>query len=208
MRGELGLAGASPMDRSLISRLARAGAAAAAALSLAACASLSPQYEVEPAGKPHAAGKHQKKAKKPAARTAQKGLKPGQKVGKPYQVNGRWYVPKADPDYDEVGLASWYGAAHQGKPTANGERFDRFEVSAAHKTLPLPSLVEVTNLETGKTLRVRINDRGPFVDGRIIDLSQEAAKKLGFERKGVAKVRVRYLGDDSIQTADIHVWID
>lgn len=196
------------MDRSLISRLLRVSAVAAGAASLAACASVAPQYEVEPGGRPHAAAKPARKGKTPPARTAQTGLKPGQKLGKPYEVRGRRYVPKVDPKYNEVGLASWYGAAHQGKPTANGERFDRFEVSAAHKTLPLPSVVEVTNLENGKKLRVRVNDRGPFVDGRIIDLSQEAARKLGFEKKGVAKVRVRYLDDERMQTADIHVWID
>lgn len=183
------------MDESLISRLLRAGALAAAAASLAACATVQPRYAYDPA------------PRKPVDRQAR--AEPGQKIGKPYQVKGRWYVPRADPDYNEVGLASWYGAAHQGKPTANGERFDRFEVSAAHKTLPLPSVVEVTNLENGKRLRVRINDRGPFVDGRIIDLSQEAAKKLGFEKQGVARVRVRYVGADArIETAEINVRID
>lgn len=113
---------------------------------------------------------------------------------KPYRVNGRWYTPREDPRYEEVGLASWYGAGHQGKPTATGETFDQWRISGAHKTLPLPCVVAVTNLETGKTIRVRVNDRGPFVEGRIIDLSRAAAAELGFERQGVARVRVRYLG--------------
>lgn len=128
-------------------------------------------------------------------------------TGRPYTVRGITYTPKADPNYNEVGLASWYGREHQGKPTATGERFDLGRVSAAHKTLPLPSLVEVTNLENGKTLRVRVNDRGPFVKGRIIDLSQAAARELGFEGKGVAKVRVRYVGPGNIRTAELDAHI-
>ena len=110
---------------------------------------------------------------------------------RPYKVGGVWYTPKDDPRYDEQGTASWYGGKHHGRPTANGERFDKDAVSAAHKTLPIPSVVEVTNLANGKRLKVRINDRGPFVAGRIIDLSQEAARRLGFEGQGVTKVRVR-----------------
>lgn len=113
---------------------------------------------------------------------------------RPYQVNGRWSTPREQPHYDETGIASWYGSLHDGKPTATGEIFDMWAVSAAHKTLPLPCIVAVTNLENGKTIRVRVNDRGPFVDGRIIDLSRAAADRLGFERKGVTRVRVRYVG--------------
>lgn len=116
------------------------------------------------------------------------------RVGKPYEINGRWYTPRYEPDYDETGLASWYGGAHQGKPTAMGEPFDMNAPSAAHKTLPLPSMVEVTNLENGKKMILRINDRGPFVDGRIIDLSKAAAERLGMLRAGVVRVRVRYVG--------------
>jgi len=113
---------------------------------------------------------------------------------RPYQVGGRWYYPKEQPGYVEVGVASWYGAGHHGKATATGEIFDQWEITGAHKTLPLPCIVEVTNLDNGKTIRVRVNDRGPFVDGRIIDLSRAAAEKLGFDRKGLTRVRVRYLG--------------
>jgi rare lipoprotein A len=159
------------MQTEIIVRLARAAAVGAAAAALAACAST-------PAPAPGRSYTNEA----------------GQKVGRPYQVNGRWYTPKEQPHYDEIGTASWYGYQHEGKPTANGEVFHKDMVSAAHKTLPLPSLVEVTNLANGKKLRVRINDRGPFVDGRIIDLSQEAARRLGFEGQGVTKVRVRYLG--------------
>jgi rare lipoprotein A len=112
---------------------------------------------------------------------------------KPYAINGRWYYPQAQPDYDEIGLASWYGASEQSHHTANGEIFDQYGLTAAHKTLPLPSIVEVTNLANGRRIQVRLNDRGPFVDGRLIDLSRHAAEELGFDRQGLARVRVRYI---------------
>ena len=118
----------------------------------------------------------------------------GYRVGKPYQVHGVWYYPKDEPNYDEIGIASWYGYQFHNQPTADGEVFDMNLPSAAHKTLPLPSLVEVTNLANGKKLIVRVNDRGPFVDGRIIDMSKEAAAELGFVTAGVTRVRVRYIG--------------
>ena len=123
------------------------------------------------------------------------------KVGKPYRVEGQWYYPKVDYAYHERGLASWYGPNFHGKPTANGETFDMRKVSAAHKTLPLPSIVRVTNLENGRSLVLRVNDRGPFVRGRIIDLSQRAAELLGFAEQGTAKVDVRVLGEPSRQAA-------
>lgn len=116
------------------------------------------------------------------------------KVGKPYQVNGVWYVPREQPTYDQRGVASWYGDEFHMKATANGEAFDMNAVSAAHTTLPLPSMVEVTNLDNGRKLVVRVNDRGPFVGNRIIDLSREAARQLGYDRAGLANVRVRYVG--------------
>ena len=118
----------------------------------------------------------------------------GYRVGKPYQVNGAWYTPREQPGYDEIGVASWYGQQFHNHYTADGEVFDMSLPSAAHKTLPLPSLAEVTNLANGRKLIVRINDRGPFVDGRIIDLSREAAAELGFVAAGVTRVRVRYVG--------------
>ncbi|MGO4686635.1 septal ring lytic transglycosylase RlpA family protein [Brevundimonas sp. 2YAF1] len=113
---------------------------------------------------------------------------------RPYQIRGRWYRPAEEPNYDEVGIASWYGAQHNGRPTSTGERFDMNALTAAHKTLPLPSLVEVTNRANGRRVILRINDRGPFVDGRIIDLSRAAAEELGLLSQGVGEVRVRYVG--------------
>lgn len=112
-------------------------------------------------------------------------------IGAPYTIGDRTYTP-TDPDhYDEVGYASFYGEGHDGRPTANGEAFRPEGVSAAHRTLPLPSYVEVTSLDTGQTILVRVNDRGPFGENRIIDLSLGAARLLGIENQGVAPVRVR-----------------
>ena len=113
---------------------------------------------------------------------------------RPYQIRGRWYRPVEDANYEEVGLASWYGAQFNGRPTASGERFDMNALTAAHKTLPLPGLVEVTNLTNGRSVVLRVNDRGPFVDNRIIDLSRGAAEALDLLGRGVGEVRVRYLG--------------
>ena len=117
-----------------------------------------------------------------------------QRVGRRYKVFGKSYTPKHQPDYDETGLASWYGPKFHGKLTASGETFDMHGMSAAHKTLPLNSLVHVENLMTGKTLVLRVNDRGPFVKGRIIDLSKAAAVELGLLKDGLKRVRVRYAG--------------
>ena len=110
---------------------------------------------------------------------------------RPYQVRGRWYTPKDQPNYDEVGMASWYGDAFNGRPTSTGERFDMHELTAAHKTLPLPGLVEVTNLTNGRRIVARVNDRGPFARGRILDLSKGAAALLGARAAGTIPVRVR-----------------
>jgi rare lipoprotein A len=115
------------------------------------------------------------------------------KLGNPYQINGRWYYPEYDPNYDRVGTASWYGEPFHGRQTANGEIFDRDIVTAAHPTLPLPSLVRVVNLQNRRELVVRVNDRGPFVGDRLIDLSQAAARQLGFEGQGLAPVRVQFV---------------
>ena len=113
------------------------------------------------------------------------------KIGEPYKVRGKTYTPEDVASYDDVGYASWYGQELAGNPTANGERFNPEGISAAHKTLPLPSYVEVTALDTGRTILVRINDRGPFAHDRLIDLSHGAAKQLGIDQQGVAGVRVR-----------------
>lgn len=112
----------------------------------------------------------------------------------PYQVGGVWYRPRPQPNYDAVGVATWYGAQYHHSRTADGEVFDMDRTSAAHTTLPLPCLVEVTNLDNGRRLKLRVNDRGPFVSGRILDVSPQAARELGFYKKGSVRVRVRYLG--------------
>lgn len=115
-------------------------------------------------------------------------------VGKPYRVNGARYLPHAHPGYGAVGIASWYGREFHGRRTASGRRFDMHALTAAHKTLPFGTKVRVTNLENNRSVVVTITDRGPFVKGRIVDLSMRAAEVLGFKRKGKAKVRVEVVG--------------
>ena len=116
------------------------------------------------------------------------------KIGTPYQIMGSWYYPRENPNYNEVGIASWYGSKFHGRRTANGEIFDMNLLTAAHPTLPMPVRARVTNLENGKSIIVRINDRGPFAKDREIDLSRKAAEVLGFRDKGTTQVRVQYLG--------------
>ncbi len=123
------------------------------------------------------------------------------KIGDPYQINGVWYYPAEDYNYDETGIASWYGPDFHGKFTANGEIFDQNAISAAHRTLPMPCIVRVTNLENGRELVVRINDRGPYVHNRIIDMSRRAAQLLGFVGQGTARVRVQILAEESRELA-------
>jgi rare lipoprotein A len=117
-----------------------------------------------------------------------------ERTGAPYQANGQWFVPTAEPGYAETGTASWYGAEFHGRRTASGEVFDAGALTAAHPTLPIPSLVQVTNLENGREVIVRVNDRGPFHAERLIDVSRRTAEVLGFESRGQARVHVRYLG--------------
>lgn len=119
------------------------------------------------------------------------------KVGAPYQIDGTWYYPREDYDYDERGVASWYGPDFDGKQTANGEIYDMYDLTAAHRTLPLPCIVRVTNLENGKSIVLRINDRGPFAKSRIIDVSKRVADLLGFHQAGTTHVRVQVLPDES-----------
>lgn len=119
------------------------------------------------------------------------------KIGEPYQISNIWYRPEENYNYKEVGIASWYGPDFHRGITANGETYNMHELSAAHRTLPLPSIVKVTNLDNGKSVVVRVNDRGPFVNNRIIDLSKAAAEKLDFIQSGTAKVRVEILADES-----------
>ncbi|MGE0726162.1 MAG: septal ring lytic transglycosylase RlpA family protein [Alphaproteobacteria bacterium] len=159
-------------------------AATAAALLLAACAST----PTAPSGPGTAAG-------------TPRGV---YKVGNPYQISGAWYYPKEDLEYVETGIASWYGSDFHGKSTANGESYDMHDMTAAHRTLPLPSMVRVTNLENGRTIALRVNDRGPFARGRIIDVSRRGAQLLGFERQGTAKVRVEIMRRESEELARIY----
>lgn len=119
------------------------------------------------------------------------------KVGKPYKIMGTWYYPKEDYSYSEVGMASWYGEDFHAKKTANGEKYDMNTLTAAHRTLPLPSVVKVTNLENGRSLVLRVNDRGPYAKNRIIDISKRGAQLLGFQTQGTAKVRVEILAKES-----------
>ncbi|MGE0255585.1 MAG: septal ring lytic transglycosylase RlpA family protein [Alphaproteobacteria bacterium] len=121
------------------------------------------------------------------------------KVGTPYQIEGIWYYPAEDYDYRETGIASWYGPGFHGRSTANGETYDQNALTAAHRTLPMPSVVRVTNLENGRSIVLTVNDRGPFARGRIIDVSRRGAQLLGFERNGTAKVKVEILPEESQQ---------
>mgnify|MGYP001391900331 FL=1 len=127
---------------------------------------------------------------KQGKRTAAGGI---YKVGKPYKIAGEWYYPRENTKYDNIGTASWYGPKFQGRRTANGEIFDMNLLTAAHPTLPMPVMVQVTNLENGRSMKLRVNDRGPFKKNREIDLSRRAAEILGFKDKGTARVRVKYL---------------
>ena len=153
---------------------------------LSACATPQPRFAAKPGhggpqGGPTVAGQ------------MPNGAGGGYKLGAPYQVGGVWYSPKDEPGYDQQGEATWYGSGYHLRKTANGETFDQYALSAAHTTLPLPSIVEVTNLENGRSAQVRVNDRGPF-SGALIDVSQATARQLGFEQQGRARVRVRYVG--------------
>ncbi|KAA0970372.1 septal ring lytic transglycosylase RlpA family protein [Aureimonas fodinaquatilis] len=126
-------------------------------------------------------------------------------VGKPYKVRGNWYYPKEEPNYSKSGKASWYGANFHGRLTANGEVYDMYHLSAAHPTFPLPSYARVTNKENGHSVMVRINDRGPFAHGRIVDLSSRAADVLDFKQDGIANVQVDYVGRAPVEGDDSEV---
>ena len=127
----------------------------------------------------------------------QRKLHPNVKLGQSYTVSGKTYVPRYQPDYDETGMASWYGPGFHGGKTANGERYNMGDHTAAHTTLPMPSIVKVTYLKTGRSSYARVNDRGPFAHGRIIDLSKAVAEEIGLARDGIGKVRVQYLPQES-----------
>lgn len=151
---------------------------------------IQPPAELQPAAAPSSPPP----AQAPAVGQGRPGWLENERVGPPYQANGRWYVPAAEPGYEATGTASWYGPTFHGGRTASGEIYDQEAITAAHPTLPIPSLVQVTNLENGREVIVRVNDRGPFVGDRILDLSHGAAQVLGVERNGTARVHIRYLG--------------
>ncbi|MEO1544149.1 MAG: septal ring lytic transglycosylase RlpA family protein [Pseudomonadota bacterium] len=176
---------------------------------LAGCAGSSQAPDVQPSGlwsasvtpvrqsAPQDWAVSSRRAPSGPAKRASGGLPKGgghYKIGRPYKINGKWYTPKVDKTYDQSGVASWYGPGFHGKKTANGETFDQNALTAAHPTLPLPSFAYVTNLENGRTVLVRINDRGPYKHSRILDASHRVAKELGFHHQGVGKVRVKYAG--------------
>ena len=178
-------------------RVARGAAAVAACLVLANCASsnklssrVDPKYGVSSSARVVALGDPVPKGGGTY------------RVGKPYTVAGRVYVPEEDTDYRAEGMASWYGDDFHGRLTANGEVFDMGSLTAAHPTLPLPSYARVTNLSNGKSLIVRVNDRGPYHGNRLIDVSNKASELLDFKGNGVAKVRVEYVGRAPLEGSD------
>lgn len=123
-------------------------------------------------------------------------------VGKPYKIRGRWYNPMTDPNYEATGTASWYGDAFHGRLTANGEIYDMNNLTAAHPTMPLPSYARVTNLKNGKSTIVRVNDRGPYANDRLVDLSKRAAQMLDYTQSGTAQVRLEYIGRAPVDGRD------
>ncbi len=152
-------------------------------------------------GKSHVASDPSYKSHKHASASLPSGKGGYVKRGKPYKVMGQWYYPlESARNYDQTGTASWYGKKFHGRKTANGERYDMHAMSAAHKTLPLPTMVRVTNLDNGRSVVVRVNDRGPFVKSRIIDLSYAAARSLGYDKKGTAHVRVQALDGNNVSS--------
>src|ERR1700694_4733787 len=180
-----------------MARAARSAAAVAACLVLANCASsdkfagrVDPRYVVSTSPRVVAFGDPVPKGGGTY------------RVGKPYTVGGRVYVPEEDVNYREEGLASWYGDDFHGRLTANGEVFDMESLTAAHPTLPMPCYARVTNLSNGKSLIVRVNDRGPYHGNRLIDVSNKAAQLLEFKGNGVARVRVEYVGRAPLEGSD------
>jgi rare lipoprotein A len=137
------------------------------------------------------------------AKSTNSGAQGNFKIGNPYTIQGKTYRPQESYDFTETGIASWYGPQFHGKQTANGEIYNMYELTAAHRTLQMPSLVRVTNLENGNSIIVRVNDRGPFSRGRVIDVSSKAADLLGMKQKGTAKVRLQLLSDESRRVAEL-----
>jgi rare lipoprotein A len=190
--GRMGIRRSDPVGRA-----ARAAVVAGACLVLANCASsgkfasrVDPKYGVSSSPRVVALGD-----------TVPKGGGT-YRVGKPYTVGGRVYTPEEDVNYREEGMASWYGDDFHGRLTANGEVFDMGSLTAAHPTLPMPSYARVTNLSNGKSLVVRVNDRGPYHGNRVMDVSSRAAELLEFKGNGIARVRVEYVGRAPLEGSD------
>ena len=167
------------------------------ALALAACSTPSPKVAGKSRSKEYFSEREYGVKASPRVSNLRTRLPRGggrEQVGKPYMVKGKWYHPKEEPGYRKTGVASWYGDAFHGRLTANGEIYDMTHLTAAHPTMPLPSYARVTNTKNGNSVIVRVNDRGPFAHGRVIDLSRRAAELLDYTHSGVAKVEVEYVG--------------
>ena len=170
---------------------ARVGALAAAALVLAHCSA---------ANKLDSSSKYSPKMIEDGEPVPKGGGR--YSVGQPYNINGRTYFPAENASYRAEGVASWYGPDFHGRQTANGEVYDMHSISAAHPTMPLPSYARVTNLDNGRSIAVRVNDRGPYARNRVIDLSIGAAKALDFYGHGLARVRVEFIGRAPLEGSD------
>ncbi|HRN87189.1 septal ring lytic transglycosylase RlpA family protein [Hyphomicrobium sp.] len=205
--GPTGSIASAALSRSARTVAALAASAAVAATAMGGCASSQSSVSSGLAPGSGASSKSASKALFPESEwgvsASRRVVGPGEripkggghyKVGQPYQVGGRWYHPREQPDYDRVGIASWYGPKFHGRKTANGEIFDMYALTAAHPTLPMPSYAYVTNPSNGRTVLVRVNDRGPYVGDRMIDLSRETARVLGLKSGGTGRVRVQYAG--------------
>lgn len=196
------------LNGSALKRAIGGALAGSAVLLLAACAAPSPKFSMQSPvseSKEYFSEKEYGVKASPRVVTRSSRLTRGggrYQVGKPYQIKGKWYRPKEDPDYSKRGKASWYGAAFDGRLTANGEVYDMSHLTAAHPTMPLPSYARVTNLANGASVVVRVNDRGPYAHGRIIDLSKRAADMLGYSQNGVAEVQVDYVGKAPLHGQD------
>ncbi|MCA1444698.1 septal ring lytic transglycosylase RlpA family protein [Ensifer sp. IC4062] len=192
-------------DAALLSRGLRVAAVPLLCATLAACGSASSVKTSKARSKEYFAESVYGVKASPRVATGRNIPKGGGRyqVGKAYQVKGKWYQPKEDFGYNKVGVASWYGSAFHGRLTANGEVYDKYHLSAAHPTFPLPSYARVTNLENGTSVIVRVNDRGPYEYGRIIDVSSKTADMLDIKGKGSAKVRVQYVGRAPLEGNDM-----
>ena len=192
-------------ERASLCRMTILLAAGSTALLLSGCQSSQPKLALKSSSKEYFS--EAAYGVKASPRVADAGVKMPRRegryqLGKPYKVKDRWYRPELNPAYKKVGAASWYGSAFHGRLTANGEVYDMTRLTAAHPTMPLPSYARVTNLEDGSSIIVRVNDRGPFEKGRVIDLSKRAAQMLDYQSTGVAKVEVDYVGPAPLDTHD------